>query len=89
MAESENREAVMLLTQNYRIVGSMRLGPDGFLWDFKHRPADDFVTVFEAQCFRLSDGKRMYDATQMDVSKQTVVTVCKQKDCVFMRKEGA
>ena len=89
MAESENREKIMLLTDGYRILGDMRLGPDGTLWDFKHRTAEGFVTVYDAQCFRLSDGKCMYDAAVVDISRHAVVAVFRQKDLAFARKETA
>lgn len=88
MAETENREKVMLLTDAYRILGEMRLGPDGTIWDFKHRAGDDFVTVFDAQCFRTNDGKRMYDATIMEVSRKAVIGVFRQQDLAFVRKEN-
>jgi hypothetical protein len=88
MAENERREKVMLLTGEYRILGEMRLGPDGTLWDFKHKSVDDFVSLFEAQCFRVSDGKRMYDATTMEVSRRAVIAVFKQQDLAFVRKES-
>jgi hypothetical protein len=88
MAEGERREKVMLLTDGYRILGEMKLGPDGTIWDFKHRSAEDFVTVFEAQCFRVSDGKRMYDATAMEVSRRAVTAVFRQQDLAFVRKEA-
>lgn len=88
MAENERREKVMLLTDEYRVLGEMRLGPDGMLWDFKHKGSDEFVTVFDAQCFRVSDGKRMYDATLMEVSRRSVIAVFKQQDLAFVRKEG-
>ena len=87
MAEPENRERVMLLTENYRILGEMRLGPDGSIWDFKHRPGEAFVTVYDAQCFRLSDGKRMYDAAIMELSRRAVVAMFRQQDLAFVRKE--
>ena len=86
MAE-DKREKVMLLTETYRILGEMKLGPDGTIWDFKHKSSDDFVTVYDAQCFRLSDGKRMYDATVMDLSRSAVVGVFRQQDLAFVRKE--
>jgi hypothetical protein len=93
MAEAENREKVMLLTESYRILGEMRLGPDGTILDFKHRPNESFnesfVTVYDAQCFRLTDGKRMYDATTVEVSRQMVVAVFRQQDVAFIRKEPA
>jgi len=88
MAESENREKVLLLTESYRIVGAMRLGPDGSLWDFKHRQTESFVTVFDAQCFRLSDGKRMFDSSEMELSKHAILAVFRQQNCVFVRKEA-
>ena len=89
MAETERREKVMLLTESYRVFGEMRLGPDGNIWDFKHRMADDFVTVYDAQCFRLSDGKRMYDATVSEFSRSCVVALFRVKDLAFVRKENA
>ena len=87
MGETENREKVMLLTETYRVLGEMRRGPDGTLWDFKHRAGDDFVTVYDAQCFRLSDGKRMYDAARVEMSRRAVIAVFRQKDVAFVRKE--
>ena len=53
-------DRVMLLTDNYRILGKMRRGPDGTIWAFKHPATEDFITIYDAQCFRLSDGKRVY-----------------------------
>lgn len=87
MAEPENNEVVMLLTDHYRILGKMRLGPDGSLWDFKHKAAEDFVTIYDAQFFRLSDGKRMVDASETELSRHAVVGVFRQKDIAFLRKE--
>jgi hypothetical protein len=87
MTEVENREKVMLLTESFRILGQMRLGPDGTIWDFKHHVNEGFVTVYDAQCFRHSDGKRMYDATVVEVSRHAVVAVFRQKDIAFIRKE--
>ena len=88
MPDGENREKVMLLTDQYRILGEMRLGPDGLIWDFKHRPPEGFVTVYDAQCFRLSDGQRMYDATEVELSHRAVVAVFRQQDIAFVRKEA-
>ena len=88
MAEAEKREKIMLLTANHRVLGEMRLGPDGMLWDFKHRTGEDFITVFDAQVFRLEDSKRMYDATLMEMSRHSVVAVFRQQDLAFVRKEG-
>jgi hypothetical protein len=87
MAEVENREKVMLLTESFRILGQMRLGPDGTIWDFKHRAGEGFATVYDAQCFRHSDGKRMYDAAVVEVSRNAVVAVFRQQDIAFIRKE--
>lgn len=89
MAEGERREKVMLLTDSYRVFGEMRLGPDGNIWDFKHRAGDDFVTVYDAQCFRLSDGKRMYDATVAELSRSSIAALFRVKDLAFVRKENA
>ena len=88
MAEMENRETVMILTNTYRILGTMRLGPDGTIWDFKHKAEDDLVTVYDAQCFRLSDGKRMYDSSAMQVNKRAVEVLFRQQNLGFARKEA-
>ena len=88
MAEMENRETVMILTNTYRILGTMRLGPDGTIWDFKHKAEDDFVTVYDAQCFRLSDDKRMYDSSVMQVNKHAVEVLFRQQNLAFARKEA-
>ncbi len=88
MAEAEDRAKVMILTDHYRILGEMRLGPDGHIWDFKHRSPEEFVTVYDAQCFRLTDGKRMFDATQMELSRKAVVAVFRREDLAFVRKEA-
>lgn len=89
MAEPEKREKVMLLMETFRIFGEMRLGPDGTIWDFKHGAPDGFVTVHDVQCFRTSDGKRVYDAAQAEFSRQAVVGVFRQSDIAFARKEPA
>jgi hypothetical protein len=88
MGELEKRKKVMLLSDRYRILGTMRLGPDGTLWDFKHRPNDAFVTVFDAQVFRLEDGNRMVDAARMELCKTAIVGVFIQDDVAFVRKES-
>jgi len=88
MAEAEKREKVMLLTETYRVLGEMRLGPDGTIWDFKHRASEDFVTVYDAQCFRLNDGKRMYDSAVLEMSRHAIVAVFRQSDLAFVRKEA-
>ena len=88
MADQEKREKVMLLTETYRVLGEMRLGPDGMIWDFKHRGPEEFVTVYNAQSFRISDGKMVYDATMMEISRQAVIAVFRQQDLAFVRKEA-
>ncbi len=87
MAEAEKLEKVMLLTDSYRIVGEMRLGPDGTLWDFKHRAGDDFIMVHNAQCFALADGRRIIDATQGEFNRRSIVAVFRAQDIAFLRKE--
>ena len=77
----------MLLTEKYRILGQMRLGPDGAIWAFKHSTTEDFITVYNAQCFRLRDGKRLFDAGIMDLNRRAIVAMFRQKDLAFARKE--
>ena len=89
MAEAEKREKVMLLTEELRVFGEMRLGPDGVIWDFKHGGTSDFVTVYDAQCFRKSDGKRVYDALRAEFSRRAVTAVFRQSEIAFLRKEDA
>ena len=89
MPETENREKVLVLTTQYRIEGEMQVGPDGSLWDFKHRAAERFLTVYNAQFFRRDGGQRDYDALEVELNKDNVVAVVREKDLVFMRKEEA
>jgi hypothetical protein len=87
MAETENRERVLLLTEQYRILGDMQLGPDGSLWDFKHRTDEKFLLMYEALFFDVADGKRIFDAEQVEVNKDYVIAVFREADVAFMRKE--
>jgi len=87
MSEADKYEQVMLLTNNHRILGGMQRGPDGTIWAFKHGGADDFFTIHSAQCFNISDGKRMYDADRVEISRRAVVALFRQQDLAFIRKE--
>jgi len=87
MPDTEKYEQVMLLTNTHRILGGMQRGPDGTIWAFKHGGADDFITIHGAQCFNLSDGKRMYDAERVEISRRAVVALFRQQDLAFVRKE--
>ena len=89
MADAEKREKVMLLTDGMRVFGEMRLGPDGAIWDFKHGATSDFVTVYDVQCFRKSDGKRLYDAVRAEFSRRAVGAMFRQSDIAFLRKGNA
>ncbi|HRU04557.1 MAG TPA: hypothetical protein P5137_02140 [Candidatus Brocadiia bacterium] len=88
MPDTENREKVLVLTSFHRIEGEMQTGPDGTLWDFKHRAADRFMTVYDAQFFRADSGLRDYDAAEVEVNKDHVVAVFRERDLAFMRKGG-
>ena len=48
-----------------------------------------FVTVYNAQCFRLRDGKRLFDAAAMEINRNAIVILFRQKDLAFARKENA
>jgi len=87
MAEAENRERVLVLTVQYRIEGEMQVGPDGSLWDFKHRANEKFMTIYDAQAFDLHEGTRQYDAVVCEINKDHVVTLFREKELAFMRKE--
>ena len=89
MPEAEKREKVMLLTQELRVLGEMRLGPDGAIWDFKHGGTSEFVTVYDVQCFRKSDGKRVYDAVRAEFGRRAVTAVFRQSEIAFLRKDTA
>jgi len=89
MPEAENREKIMLLTEELRVFGEMRLGPDGAIWDFKHGGSSEFVTVYDVQCFRKSDGKRVYDAVRAEFSRRAVTAVFRQSEIAFLRKDNA
>ena len=89
MPEAEKREKVLLLTRELRVFGEMRLGPDGAIWDFKHGGSSEFVTLYDVQCFRKSDGKRAYDAVRAEFSRRAITAVFRQSDIAFLRKEEA
>ena len=87
MAEAENREKVLVLTSGHRIEGKMQVGPDGSLWDFKHRAEEGFMTVYNALFFDLATGQREYDAVSVEVNKDHVVALFREKNLAFMRRE--
>ena len=87
MAESENLERVLVLTSQHRIEGQMQVGPDGSIWDFKHRAADRFMTVHNALFVDRATGQQDYDAVTAEVNKDHVVTLFREKNLVFMRKD--
>ena len=84
MPEAENREGVVVLTSQYRVIGEMQRGPDGSLWDFKHRGEERFILVHNVQFFSLLDGQRLYDADKVEISKEHVVAVFRQEDVGFV-----
>ena len=87
MAETENHENVLVLTSQYRVEGEMQVGPDGSLWDFKHRAAERFLTVYNAQFFSRETGHRAFDSMEVEINKDHVVAVFREKDLAFMGKE--
>jgi len=87
MAEVENRNRVLILTLQHRIEGEMKVGPDGSLWDFKHRPDEKFMTVYDAQFVKLNNGQRDYDVVSVEINKDQVVALIRGDDLVFMRTE--
>jgi len=87
MAEAENRERVLILTEQYRIHGAVQRGPDGSIWDFKHRPEERLLSVYDAQFFTTADGKRVFDAERAEINKDHVVAVFRESDVAFMRKD--
>ena len=87
MAEAENRERVLILTEQYRVVGDVQRGPDGSIWDFKHRPEERFLMVYDVQFFSIQDGKRAYDAELAEINKDHVVAVFREAHVAFMRKD--
>lgn len=86
MPEQEKRGRVLVLTEQYRILGEVRFGPDGAVWDFRHRLDDRLLTVYDAQFFSLLDGKRLYDASAAEVNREAVIAVFKEQDLAFVRK---
>ena len=86
MPDADNREKVLVLTSQFRIEGEMQVGPDGSLWDFKHRADERFMTVYEAQFFRIETGQRDYDAQEVEVNKDYVVGLVRERDLAFMRR---
>ncbi len=87
MAEGPQRERVLVLADRYRILGEVQVAPDGTLYDFKQRAAERFMVIHNAQFFTLSDGKRVYDSEMVELNKDCVVAVFKERDLAFVRKE--
>lgn len=87
MVEPGNRERVLVLADRYRIVGEAQLSPDGTLWDFKHREGERFMIIYDVQFFSLDDGRRMYDAAQVELNKDFIVSVFREKDLAFVRRD--
>ena len=86
MPDADNREKVLVLTPQFRIEGEMQVGPDGSLWDFKHRAGERFMTVYDAQFFRMDSGQRDYDAGEVELNKDHVVGLVRERDLAFMRR---
>jgi len=86
MPDQEKRGRVLILTEQYRILGEIRFGPDGSAWDFRHRLDERLVTVYDAQFFSLVDGKRVYDAATAELNRDAVVAVFKEQELAFVRK---
>ena len=87
MAEQGNRERVLVLADRYRILGDAQAAPDGTLWDFKHREGERFMLIYDVQFFALDTGRRVYDAAQVELNKDCIVAVFREKDIAFMRKD--
>ena len=87
MAEGPQRERVLVLADSYRILGEMQVAPDGTLYDFKQRAAERFMVIYNAQFFTISDGRRAYDSEMVELNKDCVVAVFREKDLAFVRKE--
>ena len=87
MADMENREKVLVITPQHRVEGEMQIGRDGSLWDFKHRAEERFMTVYDAQFFSIETGRRDYDAAEVEVNKEHVIALVREKDLAFMRKK--
>lgn len=86
MPETENRERVLVITRQYRIEGEMQVGPDGSLWDFKHRANEKFMAVYDAQGFDLANGDRLWDSVAVEINKDQVVALFRERDLAFMRR---
>ncbi len=87
MGDADNRTRVLVLTEQYRVLGEVQLAPDGSIWSFKHRPEDRFLLLYDVQFFDLDDGRRVYDAERVDINKDHVIAVFREDDVAFMRKE--
>ena len=87
MAEGPQRERILVLADRYRILGDVQVAPDGSLYDFKQRAEERFMQIHDAQFFTIEDGKRAYDAQVVELNKDFVVAVFREKDLAFVRKE--
>ncbi len=82
----EDTAAVVVLTDNYRIIGRARVVPDGSLWDLKHRTTERFVTIYDAKFHLLSDGRRAYEAKETEINRDAIVAIFREEELVNMRK---
>jgi len=86
MVEPHSRGRVAILTAQYRIMGEVRFASDGAVWDFRHRPDEKLLTVYDAQFFSTADGKRAYDSRVAEVNRDSVIAIFREEDLGFMRR---
>lgn len=86
MDRKEETAAVVILTDNYRIIGRARVVPDGSLWDIKHRTTEKFVTIYDVKFNLLSDGRRAYEAKEAEINRKAIVAIFREEELVNMRK---
>jgi hypothetical protein len=67
----------------------MQVGPDGSLWDFRHRAGERFMTIYVAQAFDLASGERQWDTEAVEINKDHVVALFREKDLAFIRRGKA
>ena len=87
MAEGPQRDKVMVLADRYRILGEVQVAPDGSLYDFKQRASERFMVIHDAQFFDLVSGSRTCDAVQVELNKDHVIAVFRERDVAFIRRE--
>ena len=81
-----HRVEVLIVTADFHVRGSVVAAPDGSMLELEHISEQPFVRVFDAEFLSRVDGRRVYDAREAFVNKNSMITVFRQSDIAFIRR---